>query len=160
MAAWFDMKSLTDLYTDEDRQNMDNSKERINQIIQAEVENNGVLPENIVVAGFSQGGAIALHTALNSPYKLGGCVALSTWLPLASDYATISTTSNSQLKILQIHGNADAVISQARGLESSEKLRSMNFAHPPRFTTIQGMGHTITAAELVDVKNFILSILN
>jgi predicted esterase len=63
----------------------------------------GVAPSQIVVAGFSQGGAVALHTVLRSPHALGGCVALSTWLPLNADYpAKLSPAAAASARIFQV----------------------------------------------------------
>ena len=78
------------------------------QIIQKEVDQ-GIPAEKIVVVGFSQGGALALHTSLRSTHKLGGCVALSSWLPLRADYPAALTPESRTLPILQVHGDEDMV---------------------------------------------------
>ena len=78
------------------------------QIIQKEVDQ-GIPTGKIVIVGFSQGGALALHTALRSTHKLGGCVALSSWLPLRADYPAALTPESRTLPILQVHGDEDMV---------------------------------------------------
>ncbi len=101
--GWSDIYGLK--MTDrEDRNGFDNSAARVNEIIQKEIDG-GVSPSKIVVAGFSQGGALALHVALRSAHALGGCVALSTWVPLRADYpASLSATART-LPILQVSSN-------------------------------------------------------
>lgn len=74
----------------------------MNAIIQKEIDG-GVKPSRIIVAGFSQGGAVAFHTALRSSHALGGCVALSTWVPLREDYPAALSENAKTLKILQVN---------------------------------------------------------
>eukprot|EP01031_Cornospumella_fuschlensis_P040788 gene40788-49745_t len=108
MPGWSDILGLSPS-SPEDKQGMDASAERINRIIQQEIDS-GVAPNKIVVAGFSQGGALALHTALRSQHSLGGCIALSTWVPFASEYPTSLSPAAANLKILQVHGDEDQVV--------------------------------------------------
>ena len=79
----------------------DESKERIDRIIQTEIEK-GIEPKRIVVAGFSQGGALAFHTALRSTHSLGACIGLSTWVPFNADYPTALSPAIEKMKILQV----------------------------------------------------------
>ncbi len=99
-SAWFDIYGL-DERAAEDRKGFEESKARIDRIIQTEVDQ-GIEPQRIVVAGFSQGGAVALHTSLRSTHALGGCIALSTWLPLRDDYPAALSPTAQNLKILQV----------------------------------------------------------
>jgi len=87
MNGWSDIYAL-DATTEEDAKGFNESSERVNTILQKEIDS-GILPENNVLAGFSQGGALALHTALRSKFKLGGCAALSTWLPFRNQYPKV-----------------------------------------------------------------------
>lgn len=98
--GWSDIYGLT-VSDREDGPGFDESAARINTIIQQEIDK-GVDPKRIVIAGFSQGGALALHTALRSPHALGGCVALSTWLPLRDAYPAAISPAAKGLKILQV----------------------------------------------------------
>ena len=115
---------------------MDASAERINRIIQQEIDS-GVAPNKIVVAGFSQGGALALHTALRSQHSLGGCIALSTWVPFASEYPTSLSPAAANLKILQVHGDEDQVVGYEWGSRSHQLLKSMFTEPAPVFLTIE-----------------------
>jgi len=73
----------------------------VNTIVQQEIDK-GVSPSRIVLAGFSQGGAVALHTALRSTHTLGGVVALSTWVPLRADYPAAFSSATATVPILQV----------------------------------------------------------
>ncbi len=96
---------------------------------------NGIDSTRIVVAGFSQGGALALHVSLRSPHQLGGCIALSTWLPLKDDYPRVLSPSAKSLKVLQIHGDEDLVVSHAWGKGSHQVLTKI--VTSPEFITIE-----------------------
>lgn len=85
----------------EDRDGLDESAVRIDAIIEEEIQK-GVRPSKVVVGGFSQGGAEALHAALRNPRPLGGVVALSTWLPLRADYPAALSPAARTLPILQV----------------------------------------------------------
>ncbi len=98
--GWSDIFGLG-MKDPEDRNGFDRSAARINEIIQTEVDG-GIPPNKIVVAGFSQGGAVALHVAMRSTHSLGGCVALSTWLPLREDYPAALSPAAATLPILQV----------------------------------------------------------
>lgn len=157
MPAWFDIYGL-DERAAEDRKGFEESKARIDRIIQTEVDQ-GIEPQRIVVAGFSQGGAVALHTSLRSTHALGGCIALSTWLPLRDDYPAALSPTAQNLKILQVHGNEDMVVSYPWG-EHSHKALSKIVSVPPKFVTIDGMGHSSDPDEIKEVKSFLSSIFD
>jgi lysophospholipase-2 len=84
MTSWFDLTGL-DQNAKEDQDGIEQSSKFLNDLIEEEIKN-GILPERIMIGGFSMGGAIALHAALTSPHTLGGVVALSTWLPLSKTF--------------------------------------------------------------------------
>jgi predicted esterase len=88
----------------EDSEGFAESCERVNRLIQSELDS-GIPSESIAVGGFSQGGALALHVALRSPNKLAACVALSAWVPLHADYPAALSAASSTLPILQVHVN-------------------------------------------------------
>jgi len=73
----------------------------VNTLLQQEIDK-GIAPGRIVVAGFSQGGALAFHTALRSAHTLGGIVALSTWVPLREDYPASFSSAMRTVPILQV----------------------------------------------------------
>ena len=105
--------------------------------------------------GFSQGGAIALHVALRSPVPLGGCVALSTWLPLRSEYPKALSPHARSVKILQIHGSGDQMVPQVLGLATHNILRTFITSPQPKFINIDGMGHIVDQNTYSAIKHFL-----
>ena len=160
----------------EDKVGFDESAVRMRLIIENEMKNHRITSNRIVIGGFSQGGALALHTALRFPYKLAGCVALSSWLPFPYEYTdtigtgigTDTTTGNaatgtalsiasSQLPILQCHGTADTTVPYKWGHHSHLLLKEL-IPHS-KFISITDMDHTTEVAELIEVSEFIKILL-
>jgi len=100
MPGWSDIFGL-DMEAAEDKKGFDESAARVNSLIQAEIDK-GVAPSKILVGGFSQGGALALHVSLRSPLALAGCVALSTWLPMRADFPAALSSPAKTLPVLQV----------------------------------------------------------
>ena len=111
------------------------SAARVERILQHELDK-GIPPSKIVMAGFSQGGALALHVALRSKVSFGGCVALSTWIPLRDDYPTAMSQESRSLPVLQVHGDSDPVVGFEWGKRSHELLKSLISTPSPKFMTI------------------------
>jgi phospholipase/carboxylesterase len=84
--------------------------------------------DRIVIAGFSQGGAIALHTALREPRSLAGILALSTYLPLPRALAAERSEANARVPIFMAHGTADNVLPLALGESSRRALEALDYA--------------------------------
>ncbi|CAM9163053.1 unnamed protein product, partial [Ectocarpus fasciculatus] len=123
MPGWSDIYGL-DAAAEEDKAGFEESRARVDAIVSAELAG-GIAPGKIVVAGFSQGGALALHTALRSEVALGGCVALSSWLPFRADYPAAKTAAADNLKLFQAHGTADNVVRYTWGKSSHELLKNL-----------------------------------
>jgi phospholipase/carboxylesterase len=101
--------------------------------------------ERIVLAGFSQGGAIALQTALREPRGLGGVLALSTYLPLASTLAAERSAANAGIPIFMAHGTADNVLPLALGEGSRRTLEALGY--PVEWRTYP-MAHSVSLEEI------------
>lgn len=154
MPAWYDVKSL-DLSQDEDAAGIRSSQQGLETLIRRECER-GIASSRIVLAGFSQGGAIALHTGLRYGAPLAGVLALSTYLPLARTLAAESTPTNSALPVFMAHGAADNVIPIEHGVASRDLLRQQGYAvewheYP--------MSHSVCAAEIADIGTWLTRIL-
>ncbi len=156
MPAWSDIYGL-DESDPEDADGFARSAARIDAIIQGEIEK-GIDPKKIVVAGFSQGGALSLHVTLRSSHSLGGCVALSTWLPLRASYPASLSSAAASLPILQVHGDADSVVGYDWGKNSSVLLAQMLNNPSPVFITIPRMGHSSHSKEIQHVEEFLKGI--
>ena len=102
MPAWFDLKSL-DPAGPEDVAGVKAAAEYVNTLIEAELEA-GISSDRIVLAGFSQGGALSLYTALTTRHRLAGVVGLSCWLPLHTHFSSVDPASvvNKDTPVLQV----------------------------------------------------------
>ncbi|HYH43383.1 MAG TPA: alpha/beta hydrolase [Burkholderiales bacterium] len=123
MRAWYDVKwgDLEGRSKEPDEKGVRASQAAIGALIEREV-GRGITVDRIVLAGFSQGGAIALQTALRYPGTLGGVMALSTYLPLAESFAAEASAGNRKTPIFMAHGSQDAVIQIAMGARSRDLL--------------------------------------
>jgi len=153
MPSWFDLKTLNP-NGPEDEAGIKVAAEYILSLIEAEVSS-GVSPSNIILGGFSQGGALSLYVSLNTQHKLGGCIALSCWLPLHKQLANMdpSCIANRDMPFLQAHGDCDPVVPYKWGHLTSQILRDILPKH--EFKTYKGLVHSSNDDELQDVKQFI-----
>jgi phospholipase/carboxylesterase len=126
MRAWYDVLGF-DRRAREDETGIRASAAAVTELIDAQVAR-GVPAERVVLAGFSQGGAVALHTALREPRPLGGVVALSTYLPLAAALPAERSAANTRLPIFMAHGTADTVLPLALGETSRRTLEALGYA--------------------------------
>jgi phospholipase/carboxylesterase len=125
MRAWYDILSLSRMDKQDDA-GIKDSERIVHGFIQRELDA-GVPADRIIIAGFSQGGAITLHTALRYPKTLGGVLALSTYLPLADKLAGEACAANRATPILMCHGEFDPVLPYALGENSCEILRAEGY---------------------------------
>jgi phospholipase/carboxylesterase len=125
MRAWYDIKTLT-AEGRADETGLRESIGRLDALIAAE-RALGIESRRIVVAGFSQGGAVALHGALRHPEALGGVLALSCYLPLQAVLANELAEANRQTPILMCHGQHDPVLPLALGVAACNWLRAAGY---------------------------------
>ncbi|HFD88098.1 MAG TPA: carboxylesterase [Gammaproteobacteria bacterium] len=116
MRAWFDFDSL-DFSSGENLSHIDESIRKTKGLIQQQIDN-GIDPERIILAGFSQGGVIALMAGLGFSQPLGGIVALSTYIPMQHDFRI-----RQKIPVIQCHGLDDPVIPYEVGLKTSRMLK-------------------------------------
>jgi len=155
MPSWFDLKSL-DVSGPEDEEGIKKAFLVINKMISDEIKA-GIAGDRIMIGGFSQGGALALYTALHTEHKLAGVVALSCWAPLHKDLPEGASQSNLDIPHLQAHGDCDPVVPYRWGQLTSTLLKSMLKNH--QFKTYKGMMHSSCEEELQDVKKFVVECL-
>jgi phospholipase/carboxylesterase len=148
MPAWYDILRFGE-EREFNRSQLQASAKAVHALIDREIAR-GVPSERIVLAGFSQGGAVCYEAALSYPKRLGGILGLSTYFPTAD---TVSVQSvQVPLPILICHGSQDAVVPISMGRESRRKLESLGFF--PDFRTYV-MAHEVCAEELGDTATFI-----
>lgn len=153
MPAWYDLYGLT-IGSHEDEEGIQVSQKYINSLIELEIKKE-IPAHRIVLAGFSQGGAIALHAALRYPQKLAGIVALSTYLPLKSQLDEMNS-ANARIPIFMAHGVYDDVIS----LETCKiSLNLLQNRQIPVTWHQYNMAHSVCAEEIDDIKHFLEQVL-
>jgi phospholipase/carboxylesterase len=157
MRAWYDIFSL-ERGGPQDEAGIRASSKLLLQLV-AKERARGIASDKIVLAGFSQGGAIALHTALRYTEKLAGLMALSTYLPLQSEFdAEVATNDSAQgrgLPIFMGHGSFDPVLPIILGERSKERLQGVGYQvswheYP--------MAHAVCAEEIADIRQWLLSV--
>ncbi|MCP4697485.1 MAG: carboxylesterase [Gammaproteobacteria bacterium] len=146
MPAWYDIAGA-DLRATEDGEGIRESEQLLCEFIQREIDA-GVTAERIILAGFSQGGAIALHTGLRYPQTLGGIMGLSTYLPLAGTLADEAHSANARTPIFMAHGLWDPVIPISHGEQSQKHLQHLGY--PLKWLTYP-MDHSVSLPEIVDI---------
>ena len=154
MRAWYDLYGLN-AHDKQDATGIAQSQAFINQLIAQENER-GIPSNRIVLAGFSQGGAIALHTAVRHEQALAGVLALSTYLPLKTNLAADKLLANQHTPIFMAHGVDDQVITLETASASRDALLDQNFAvdwheYP--------MPHSVCNAEINDIGEFLVRVL-
>ena len=154
MPAWYDILSA-DLVRREDPAGIHTSAVAIEALIANEVAR-GIQPANIVLAGFSQGCAMALHTGLRHSEKLAGIMALSGYLPLADSVAAERSPANANTPIFMGHGTQDPVVQLPRAEASRDALKALGYTvdwhtYP--------MPHSVHPQEVADIGAFLRKVL-
>lgn len=128
MRAWYDIAVLDFNHRkSEDERGIRVSESQLRKLIERE-NARGIPSDKIVIAGFSQGGAIALHSALRYPEPLAGVLALSTYLPLQDKADGEKLAANRQTPIFMAHGTADPIVPLTAGESSAERLNALGFS--------------------------------
>lgn len=154
MRAWYDILGA-DLAKREDEAGLRASMDEVRALIRQENER-GVPSERIVLAGFSQGCAMALLTGLRHDARLAGIVGMSGYLPLAATTSAERHAANADVPIFLAHGRFDGVVPVQRAIESRELLRSLGHAvewheYP--------MEHSVCMEEIEALNTFLVKVL-
>jgi len=155
MRAWYDI-AMSERGLEQNLEHIRESKRILQGLIENEIQR-GIACERIVLAGFSQGGAIALHTGLRHLSRLGGIVALSCYLPLAETLAHEVSPASSHIPVFMAHGRNDPIVPYARGHASAEALRKQGYQlewHE------YAMPHSVCMEEVRDVEAWLTRQLN
>lgn len=155
MRAWYDIVSTDFSGRREDAQGVRESAAQLEALIARE-NARGIPAARIVLAGFSQGGAIALHTALRHPLRLAGVLALSTYLPLADTLIAEAHAANRDTPIFMAHGYDDTVIPYDFAERSGTFLRAQGYEVDWR---PYGTEHSVCLEELRDVEAWLADVL-
>jgi phospholipase/carboxylesterase len=150
MRAWYDILEAS-LERKVDIQGIYDSATLINEIIDQQCAN-GIPSEQIFLAGFSQGGVIALHAGLRYPKKLAGILALSTYLPTIEQLKTERSLTNSNIPIFMAHGIIDPVVAIESGKSAFDALKDMNYCIEWHDYVME---HAVCGEEIEHISTFI-----
>jgi phospholipase/carboxylesterase len=153
MRAWYDILQLGG--GREDDAGIRESQALLEALIARECRR-GVAPQRIVLAGFSQGGAVALHTGLRHAERLAGILALSTYLPLAASVAVERSAANAGVPLFMAHGRFDDIIPLERARQSRALLESLGCKvewHE------YAMPHAVCGEEIADIAAWLRAVL-
>lgn len=146
MRAWYDIYAMN-MSRGEDEAGIRDSAAAVAALIERE-QTRGVAAGNVVLAGFSQGGAIALHAALRYPQRLAGVLALSTYLPLADRLSAEAHSANAGLSVFIAHGTHDSVV--PIGLAERSRDRLIQTGYDVAWHAYR-MEHSVSMAEIADI---------
>ncbi|MBC7498999.1 MAG: dienelactone hydrolase family protein [Herminiimonas sp.] len=155
MRAWYDILG-TDIARTEDEAGLRQAQQSVEQLIERE-KSRGIPAARIVLAGFSQGCAMAIQTGLRHPETLAGLLCLSGYVPLASAVAAERSAANQNTPIFMAHGRSDQVIPIDRAEKSRDLLQAVGYAvewHEYR------MQHSVCEEEVDDISTWLRRILN
>ena len=154
MRAWYDLTG-TSFDAHEDEAGIRASSQQVEALIAREVER-GVPAARIVLAGFSQGGAIALHAGLRHRQALAGILALSTYLPLRARLVAEASAAGREIPILMCHGTEDPIVPLALGEGSARLLREAGYSVEWR---TYPMPHSVCPEEIADIAGWLAGVL-
>lgn len=146
MRAWYDITDV-DLTKNPDAAGIRDSARLVEGLVQGEIDA-GIPTERIVLAGFSQGGAIALHCGLRHPQPLAGILALSTYLPLADTLPHEAQEANQNTPVFMGHGEMDPIVPLSQGQGTVKRLENMGYR--VEFHSY-AMPHSVCPEELRDI---------
>ena len=155
MRAWYDIKALS-LDERADQGGIDASVAEVETLITAE-NARGTAADHIILAGFSQGGVLALHAGLRHGRALAGIVGLSCYLPLADTLKETRSTANASTPLLLMHGTMDPVVPLAMGEHARSTLES--WGHAPQWRTYP-MQHQVSLPQILDLRRWLGTRLN
>ena len=150
MPAWYDIPAM-DFSRGQDRAGIETSAHSITALMEREIEA-GIPAERILLAGFSQGGAMVLHVGLRYPVRLAGVLALSAYLPLADSLESEAAEANRAVPIMMAHGTQDPVVPLALAEQSRDRLLQSGYAvewhsYP--------MPHAVFPGEIDDIRDWL-----
>lgn len=150
MRGWYDLESL-EFRQRQDETGILESVAAIQCLMQQEIDE-GLNPQDLILAGFSQGGAIALYAALTFHLTIGGVMALSTYLPIADTFEKAERSMNQNTPVFMAHGTDDPVLPLHFATYSCERLEALGYAvewhdYP--------MPHSVCPGEIKAIRNWL-----
>ena len=153
MRSWYDIQTLEESDERESAQDIEESHQRITALLDAEVER-GLSPDQIILAGFSQGAAMALHTGLRYPASLRGIMALSGYLLLPQRFKAEAHPANAGTPLLLCHGTQDTVVPMTRGQKAAQELSKESPERDLQWRDYP-MGHEVCPEEILEIQSWL-----
>lgn len=154
MPAWYDIIAI-DPGAPEDEAGLRAAARTVEGLIVREA-GRGIPAERVVLAGFSQGGAVALFTALRHAQRLAGALVLSSYLPLARTLPAEAAAANRDLPVFMAHGTLDGIVPESLARTGARRLQELGY--PVEWHTYP-MAHTVCAEELEDIGDWLRRVL-
>jgi phospholipase/carboxylesterase len=154
MRAWYDIVGF-DRSAAEDLQGFRETDALLRELIEREA-GRGIAPRRIVIAGFSQGGAVTLYSGLRYPERLAGLLALSCYLPQSAALAAERAQANQGVPIFLAHGIDDPVLPVAMGVSAREALSGLGY--PVEWHQYR-MPHAVCPPEVADIRQYLMRVL-
>jgi phospholipase/carboxylesterase len=155
MRAWFDVLGL-DRGSQQDENGIRKAEGQVRALIHRENER-GMATERIVLAGFSQGGSLALHTGLRYPERLAGLIGLSTYLPLSETIDAEAHEANRSTPIFMAHGTLDPLVSPALGTATRDFLGERDYSVEWHS---YAMGHAVCAEQVAHIRDWMSQVFS
>ncbi len=154
MPGWYDIKG-SELSDREDLPGMTESQATLNDLIDQQIAQ-GINSKNILIAGFSQGGAVAYFTAIRSKHSLAGVLAMSTYIPFGDQTEKEASDINKNMPILAMHGTHDPVVPIDMGKNSADLLSKLGY--PVQWKTY-AMDHSVNMTQIEDIGKWINTLI-
>ncbi|AWB66470.1 carboxylesterase [Saccharobesus litoralis] len=154
MPGWYDIASM-DIVSRADEAGVRESASQIEALIDAELAK-GFKPEQMVLAGFSQGGVMAYHIGTRLPFKIAGILSLSTYLAVPEKLADEVVAANKQTPILAMHGTGDDVVPLKAGKMAADTLKDLGFNVTWREFAMQ---HNVCPAQIAEIGSWLQKVL-
>ena len=155
MPSWYDIEGLSDRFS-EDCKGIEASRERISSLIENEIKA-GIPADRIVVAGFSQGGALSLVTGLQFPERLAGCLVMSGYLAGANSFQLAEAAKGTP--VMHLHGMVDPMVRIEWARETKRRIVE-DFDHPNyTLKEYKGLEHSVSQEEMGDAIDFLKQVL-
>ena len=155
MRAWYDIKAM-DIGSSQDEKGVRLSQKALEAMFDEQLAE-GIPAENCVLAGFSQGGAIALQAGLRVNKSIAGIMALSTYLPMADTLESEKSAENKNVPIFMAHGDSDPVVRPELAYLSRSRLEQQGYF--PEWKEYRHMQHSVCAEEIGDISQWLQKVL-
>jgi phospholipase/carboxylesterase len=151
MRGWYDIASL-ERFEQEDKAGMLVARDQIENLIELQLAK-GLKAENIILAGFSQGGVMALFCGLSYPQKISKIIALSCYLPMRGEFDQFAADANKTTPIFMAHGTFDPIVHYQYGDSSARLLQAKGYDVTWKSYPMQ---HQVCADEIIDIRKFLV----